>query len=134
MERRVVRDGAVHVGGGCTVTAQQQWRSPDGRRLTVVEDTPGVVHITTEALEHLLTAAGMTRLGDSSDGGSVDAPVPDPHSPRTVQRDSHGRCTVCGTTPATNHRMDCPHYVGDAHAFWRDAETRPAGDPTVERR
>jgi len=35
------------------------WISPDGRRLEVEEDRPGVVEITTEALEQLLGAAGF---------------------------------------------------------------------------
>jgi hypothetical protein len=84
------------------------------------EDRPGQVMVATDLLLRLFSLAGMTPMDE---GGPVDAAVAG-----QVTRDTHGRCTECGTTPAQNHRPDCRHFGAAPY------ETRPTLQPGEERR
>jgi len=105
----------------------------DGRLLQVVEDSPGVVHVTTEAIHQLLRLAGFAEVPEPIKGVAVQGTT-------DVLRDEHGRCQECGTSPAQNHRTDCPHAAAGDGVLRRDVpqpgasyELRP-GPTGTERR
>jgi hypothetical protein len=84
--------------------ASSSWVTPAGQPLTIAEDSPGIVHVSTSALHELLRLAGFSEAPKSIQGVAVQGTS-------QVLRDSHGRCQECGTTPAEHHRDDCPHHV-----------------------
>jgi hypothetical protein len=101
--------------------AWSRW-TRDGRTITVYEDRPGVVEVSTDALGELLRSAGFTEQREPIQGVAVQGTS-------QVLRDEHGRCQDCGTPPQEPHRSDCPH-----HDAFRNLRASSAGRAPHEQR